>query len=387
MSLAGAGLAVIAVLLAFAPLPAAPLVALLAATAAALLLDPAVLRSRRNLRFLALALVFATITGALVGSSGGASKGVAKGVAVFGRTAVLVLLTALASRKIDAESLLALAAHLRLRRLGLALSLALNSLPHLGEACREAWIALAVRRFRSRPRLVDLPRLAETLLAHTARVADEAAEAAALRGHAAFSSPSLSVPAAPLLVVVTGRAQSGKTSTLRAAIETLRERGIQVAGFLQLPLIEDSSRVGFIVHDVCTGEERRLAIRAAPGAGQHGTSFHFAAAGFELAGQALSRARDGWVVVADEIGPVELRGGGHLPALRRALVRTRPLAVLLGVRRQLVSVFLGRLAPASAVVVDVGETSEPLGALLAALAPVLPSQPEPDLSSAPRERA
>jgi hypothetical protein len=83
-------------------------------------------------------------------------------------------------------------------------------------------------------------------------------------------------------------------------------------------------------------------------------------------------------VVADEIGPVELRGGGHLPALRRALARARPRAVLLGVRRQLVPALLARLAPATALVVDVDEGGDAVAAVLTAVAPVLEaSRPAP----------
>lgn len=359
-----------AIVLAFAPFVTAPLFALAAAVAAALVVEPALLRTARTLRFLLLALVFSVLTGALIAYTGGAARGLTRGIAVFGRTAVLLILADLASRNVNAERLLALSAHLRLQRLGLVLSLALNAFPHLVEAWREAWIALAVRRFRSRPRVADLPRLAETLLAHTARVADEAAEAAALRGHSAFSAPPLKVPAAPQLVVITGRAGGGKTTALRTTAAALRDRRIDVAGFLQLPIVESGVRVGFIVHDLQSGAECRLASRAAPGAGQHGTSFLFDPRGFALARRALERAPIGSVVVADEIGPVELRGGGHLPALQRAMVRARPVAVLLGVRPQLVPAFLARLAPATALVVNVDETADATAAVFAAVAPL-----------------
>ena len=359
-----------AIVLAFAPFTVAPLLALAAAAAAALLVEPALLSSARTLRFLLLALVFSLLTGALIAYTSDAARGLTKGIGVFGRTAVLLILADLASRNVSAERLLVVSARLGLQRLGLALSLALNALPHLVEAWREAWIALAVRRFRARPRLADLPRLAETLLAHTARVADEAAEAAALRGHSAFSAPPLKVPTAPQLVVVTGRPGGGKTTALRAAAAALRARRIDVAGFLQLPVVESGARVGFVVHDLQSGQECRLASRAAPGAGQHGTSFLFDPRGFALARRALAGAPTGSVVVADEIGPVELRGGGHLPALQRAMARARPVAVLLGVRRQLVPAFLARLAPATAVVVDVDETADAAAAVLAAVAPL-----------------
>jgi hypothetical protein len=141
-----------AIVLAFTPFVAAPLVAVAAAVAAALMVEPALLSSARTLRFLLLALVFSVLTGALIAYSSDAARGLTKGIGVFGRAAVLLILADLASRNVNAERLLAVSARLVSSDWAGPVAGA-ECLPHLIEAWREAWIALAVRRFRSGPEL------------------------------------------------------------------------------------------------------------------------------------------------------------------------------------------------------------------------------------------
>jgi nucleoside-triphosphatase THEP1 len=106
--------------------------------------------------------------------------------------------------------------------------------------------------------------------------------------------------------------------------------------------------------------------------GEHGTPFRFEPAGFAFARAALARATAGSVLILDELGPVELRGGGHMPAVRRALARPGLAAVVATVRPALIPSFLSQLAIPSAAIVDVGELAEPVAALLDRLGPALP---------------
>jgi len=368
----GTMLALVAVALAFVPHSLAPPLTLLAAFLASLLLEPTAVKRAWRLPALLLVLAAAALTALLVGWAAAPGRGLAAGGAVLLRFLALLLLAALASRHVDAEAVQRGAQRLGMRRLGLVGGLALNALPHLGEAARDAWTALAVRRSAARPRLADLPRLAEVLLAHTARVADEAAAAAALRGHHALSRPGGPLPHVPLVVVVTGRPGVGKTPAMRGTAAALRERGVPVAGFVQIPVWAEGGKGGYLVRDAGSGEEHTLAVKVGEGRGEHGTPFRFEPAGFAFARGALERARAGSVLILDELGPVELRGGGHMPAVRRALARPGLAAVVATVRPALVPSFLSQLAVPSAVVVDVEGVAEPVAALLAVLAPVLP---------------
>jgi nucleoside-triphosphatase THEP1/energy-coupling factor transporter transmembrane protein EcfT len=373
VKLLGALLAVAAVVLAFIPRPLAPALTLLAALAATLLLEPAALRRAWRVPAVVVVFLAAVLTGALVGWVATSARGLASGGAVLLRFLALLLLAALVSRRVDAEAVQRGAARVGMTRLGLAAGLALNALPHVGEAARDAWTALAVRRRRSRPRLGDLPRLAEVLLAHTGRIAEEAAAAAALRGHHALARPVAPLPPVPLLVVVTGKPGTGKTPAMQAAAAELARRGAAIAGFVQIPVWEAGEKGGYLVRDVATGDERQLAVKVGPERGDHGTPFRFLPAGFAFARRALAAAGAGSVLVLDELGPVELRGGGHMPGVRRALAKPGLAAVLVTVRPALIPSFLAQLAFPSAVIIDVEAVAEPVQNLLAALVPVVPA--------------
>lgn len=373
MRILGTCLALAAVALAFLPAPLAPALTLCCALVATLLLDPAAVRRAWRLPAIAAVVFAASASAVLVGWAAAPGRAPAVGAAVLLRFLALLLLATLASRRLDGEAVQRWAARVGLGRLGLAAGLALNALPHLGEAGRDAWAALAVRRNRRRPRLADLPRLAEVILAHTGRVAEEAAAAAALRGHRALARPARPLPPVPLLVVVTGRPGAGKTPAIRGAVETLSRRGAPVAGFVQIPVWEEGGKGGYLVRDVASGEERTLAVKVDERHGEHGIPFRFERAGFAFARAALERAGPRAILVIDELGPVELRGGGHMPAVRRALERPAVAGVLVTVRPALIPAFLAQLAVPSAVIVNVEGLADPTAALLDALAPALPA--------------
>jgi nucleoside-triphosphatase THEP1/energy-coupling factor transporter transmembrane protein EcfT len=367
----GACLALAAVALAFTPVPLAPPLTLVAALLAAFLLEPSVVRRAWRLPAVLTVLAAAALSAVLVGWATAPGRGLAVGGAVAFRFLALLVLAALAARRLDAELLQRGAARVGMRRLGLAAGLAFNALPHLGEAARDSWTALAVRRRRRRPRLADMPRLAEVLLAHTGRIAEEAAAAASLRGHRALCPSVAPLPPVPLVVVVTGRPGAGKTPALCAVVETLSACRVPVAGFVQIPVFEAGGKGGYLVRDVASGQQRTLAVKVGEGRGQGGTPFRFEPAGFDFARTSLERAAAGCVLVLDELGPVELRGGGHMPAVRRALARPGIAAALATVRPALIPTFLAQLAAPSAVIVNVEEAPDPKAALLTALAPAI----------------
>jgi nucleoside-triphosphatase THEP1 len=216
-----------------------------------------------------------------------------------------------------------------------------------------------------------VPRITEVLLAHAARIGDDAAAAAALRGHSGLAQPRRPALAPPApVVVVTGAPGCGKTAAIEAAVVAWRAEGRSVSGIVQPGVLSHGRKVGFRVRDLATGAEALLAERAAEGRGEHGTRFRFVREGLELARRALGGVAAGSVLVVDEVGPVELRGDGHMPALRRALAATRPAAVVLVVRRQLVPSLLAALVTTDVTIIDVEESPDTaVERIVGALAP------------------
>jgi nucleoside-triphosphatase THEP1 len=337
----------------FVALPAA-----LVALAAAWILDPPAVRAGLRVGIV-LAIVFAAaVTAAVVAWAQGAERGLVNGGLVAMRLLVLTAAASVLVRAVDAEALLRLAERLRMRRLGLVMGLALNSLPRIAEAAGEVWTAHLVRSPRAFDRVRRLPGVGEVLLAHTARIAEEAAAAAALRGHSALTRPGVELGSAVRTVVVTGPSNGGKTRSVIGLARRLAERGCGVSGFVQPAELEDGRKVGFRVRDLRTGDEAVVARAAPLGEGLHGTRFVFREEGFTLARAALGRVAPGSVLIVDELGPIELRGEGHMPAVRAALALPGLAAAVLVVRRPLVPALLAALEATDAVIIDVEEHGE-----------------------------
>jgi nucleoside-triphosphatase THEP1 len=347
--------------------PLAPAAALGLALAAAFLLDRQALRGVMRVGLL-LAVVFAAaVTAGVAAWTAGPAHGLQVGSSLLLRLLVLALGAAVVARAVDAEALLAVARRLGLERFGLILGLALNTLPHLVAAIHDVWIALEVRH-RGWRAVWAGPRLAELLLAHAARIAEEAAAAACLRGHSALVRSPLAIHAVVRAVVVTGPRGSGKTSAMTAAAECLRQTGVPVFGFVQPGSWTGGERTGFDLLDLASGERAALARRAGVEPGEHGTGFRFDPAGLALGRRALAGVCAGSVLLLDELGPLELRGRGHMPGVRRALATPGLEGAVLAVRRSLIPELLAALELADAVVVEVNEHPDPVGAILKALA-------------------
>jgi nucleoside-triphosphatase THEP1 len=326
---------------------------LVLAVAAALILDREVLVASFTFGVVLTILFSSAAAGAVVVWSADWMSGLEVAAAMLLRLMVLVVAAALLARNVDAEALLRVGERLGLERLGLTLGLALNVLPQLVEATRQVAVAWRVRR-RSKAAPSPSPlQLVEVLLAHVARIADEAAAAAALRGHSALLQRPVVTAAATPVVVATGRPGAGKTTVVQRVVQQLEERGQRAVGIVQPGTMVDGHKTGFVVRDLVSGDESELARLVSRDDGEHGTRFRFHPAGFALAAAALGRADRGDVLVVDELGPLELRGQGHMPAVMRALRVAGLAAVVIVVRVQLVPALLAALRVDDAVVVDV----------------------------------
>jgi nucleoside-triphosphatase THEP1 len=285
------------------------------------------------------------------------------------RLLVLTAAAAVIIRNVDVEWILSATARAGFERLGLVFGLALNTLPHLVEVSGDVWTAHVVRNRRPFDRLRRLPNLGVVLLAHTARIAEDAAAAASLRGHSALTRSGAELRPSVRTVVVTGSPDAGKTAAIVRLAELLQDSGVPVAGFAQLGVFENGGKVGFRLRDLKSGAEAGLARLAGRKAGEFGTRFAFSAEGFALGRTALERAVPGGVVIVDELGPVELRGGGHMPAVVKTMSVPGLAAAAVVVRRSLVPSLLASLDATDAVVIDIENLGDSApDAILSALA-------------------
>jgi len=135
------------------------------------------------------------------------------------------------------------------------------------------------------------------------------------------------------IILMTGERGSGKTTLLMETARILRRQGVAIAGILSPGTWANGVREGFEVLDVASGERHPLARRSDGPAVVRRGSYAFDESGFAFGRRAFHRLEEcgRCVLFIDEIGPIELDGGGWAGQLD--LIRQRPDAVSVWVVR------------------------------------------------------
>ncbi|MEN6532350.1 MAG: nucleoside-triphosphatase [Bryobacteraceae bacterium] len=121
----------------------------------------------------------------------------------------------------------------------------------------------------------------------------------------------------PRMIILTGDKGSGKTTLLERTAELLESRGCVVAGILSPGMWDDGIRDRYDVLDLLTGQRTLLARRSDKQGPHRLGPFLFDDAGLSFGRGALFNAASSRapIVIVDEVGPLELRGGGWTEAL------------------------------------------------------------------------
>lgn len=135
-------------------------------------------------------------------------------------------------------------------------------------------------------------------------------------------------------VLWVGDKHSGKTTAATGLVNSIQQEGYTVGGILAPSIYEDDQLVGFDIVDIRSNSQLPLAVRDEQCADIG--PFRYYQGGLEFGHSALSldRNRSSHLVVADEFGPLELRGEGWRTDVDDLLEKSTA-AVLLVVRRQI----------------------------------------------------
>jgi nucleoside-triphosphatase THEP1 len=158
------------------------------------------------------------------------------------------------------------------------------------------------------------------------------------------------------MIILTGETGSGKTTCAAAVVGLLRQRGVKVGGVLATGLLNESRRSGFDITDLSTGRTVPLCREGDAGSTgeQRWGRFTFVREGLELGREALTvRGPSADVVVVDEVGPLELAGGGWAAALDELAGGFRG-GILVIARLAVVGAVMARWGAASTPVCQVG---------------------------------
>jgi nucleoside-triphosphatase THEP1 len=139
-------------------------------------------------------------------------------------------------------------------------------------------------------------------------------------------------------LLVVGEPGSGKTSWCKRYIDWRRKSGSSVGGILSPAIEKQGQRVGSNALDLLTGQEvpfARLSRHGSFKGGEVVGDYIISRDGILFACGAIKRAVESKydLVVIDEVGPLELRGKGLMPAVELALASA--VNVLIVVRSSL----------------------------------------------------
>ena len=147
------------------------------------------------------------------------------------------------------------------------------------------------------------------------------------------------------LVLLVGERHSGKTSTCGRLAELTSARGLSVGGILAPAIMHTGRCVGYNIVDLATGRTSHLATIDGPGAEQVGR-FFLLSDGLAMGRAALEQVieQPPRLVIVDEVGPLELKGGGWADYLDPLIRRKDP--TIFTVRRELAAT-VAELCPQS----------------------------------------
>ena len=119
--------------------------------------------------------------------------------------------------------------------------------------------------------------------------------------------------------IIAGDRREGKTTFLNKTIQFLRENGINVEGIMAEGIDVTGERQGFNLVNVATGEKILLCHLEGEKGWQQTGKYFFNPDGLSLGISKLNNVTPGSILVVDEIGPLELNGGGWSNSLRNIL--------------------------------------------------------------------
>ena len=122
-----------------------------------------------------------------------------------------------------------------------------------------------------------------------------------------------------MIVILTGDVGSGKTTLLAGLLKSLSPTSPAPDGFLGVRVFEENQMLGYDLRML--RDDRRLPfLRRSEGAAMAAVgSWRLFDSSLAAAAEIIRTSRPNALLVVDELGPLELEGGGHWPALADVL--------------------------------------------------------------------
>jgi len=160
-----------------------------------------------------------------------------------------------------------------------------------------------------------------------------------------------------MVLVLTGPVHGGKTTFLEQACRRWSAHGLSCSGFLSPVVTEGNGATGYDLLELPGPFRRPYLRRQGPAGAERTGPYTFVPAALERAREILRDPRPTDLLVVDEVGPLELQGGGLWPALQDA-IRSPQKTVLLVVRDTIADGLAAAIAPLVPVFFDIRDPED-----------------------------
>jgi nucleoside-triphosphatase THEP1 len=155
-----------------------------------------------------------------------------------------------------------------------------------------------------------------------------------------------------MILVLTGPVHGGKTTLLERSLARWAARGLAPSGFLSIAVTGASGATGYDLLELKTGRRHPYIRREGEPDAERIGPFFFVSSTLDRARSVIREADPRELLIVDEVGPLELLGGGLWPALQKSLSRSG-MRCLLVVREEILEDFVAAIAPGVPLIFDV----------------------------------
>lgn len=155
-----------------------------------------------------------------------------------------------------------------------------------------------------------------------------------------------------MIYILSGPVHSGKTTFLEKSLSRWAGRGLGLAGFLSIAVLDKAGETVYDLLDLKEGRRLPYLRRSGETGWERVGPFSLVPSTLEIARNIVSGLRAGELLIVDEVGPLELGRGGLWPALETVLPKPETRALLV-VREEILEDVVKIVGPPVPLIFDV----------------------------------